>query len=95
MVFNFYEKFAKLHCYEILLPEALRPEGLEIIQSRPRPRGQTYVFKTKNAQGIQKWVQNNQWSALPSTYDTTIFQKTIFGPKKSSKKLDVLLIFEF
>ena len=91
MVFNFYEKFAKLHCYEILLPEALRPEGLEIIQSRPRPRGQTYVFKTKNAQGIQKWVQNNQWSTLPSTY--YYFSKNYFRPKKIIEKVGCFVNF--
>ena len=30
------------------------------------PRCQTYIFKTKITQGIQKWVQKNQLPALPS-----------------------------
>ena len=44
--------------------------------------GQTYVFKTKIAQGIQKWVQNNQLSSQPST---DFFKKLFFGKKKMSK----------
>ena len=51
-------------------------------------RGQTYVFKSKIALEIQKWVQNNQLSSLPSN---DFFKKLIFG----TTKLDILLIFEF
>ena len=50
------------------------------------PRCQTYVFKTQITWGIQKWVQNNQLSSLP--------KKTVFGAIKSSKTLDILMIFE-
>ena len=56
------------------------------------PRCQTYVFKTKIAQGIQKWFQNNQLQTLPSS---DFFKKNCFWCKKIIKKLNILLIFEF
>ena len=55
-------------------------------------RRQTYVLKTKISKGIQKWVQNNQFQA-PLSND--FFKNLFSGQKKSSKKLDDLLIFEF
>ena len=43
------------------------------------PRCQTYVFKTKIAQGIQKWFQNNQFQTLPSND----FFKKLFSEQKN------------
>ena len=42
------------------------------------PRGQTYVFQSKIARGIQNGVQNNQLLSLPST----IFFKNYFQHQK-------------
>ena len=55
----------------------MRPESAE------KPREQTYVFKTKIGQGIQKWVQNNQLLTLPSTN----FFKKLFSAPKIVKKI--------
>ena len=43
---------------------------------------QTYDFESKIAQGIQKWVQNNQLPALPSN----VFFKKLFSEQKKSSK---------
>ena len=51
---------------------------------------QTPIFKTQTSQGIQKWVQTNQFLVPP----TSDFFKLLFWYQKLSKKLDVLLIFE-
>ena len=44
-------------------------------------RRQTYVLKTKIAQGTHIWVQNNQLSTLPST---NVFKRLFTMPKISS-----------
>ena len=50
--------------------------------SRSCSRRQTYVFQSKIAQGIQKWVQNNQLSSLPSN----VFFKKLFSAPKIIKR---------
>ena len=55
--------FARGSAGGILQPS--HPESAEMIFLGPQ--GQTYVFQCKIARGIQKWVQNNQLSALPRT----------------------------
>ena len=45
-------------------------------------RRQTYVFQSKIAQEIQKWVQNNQLLSLPSN----VFFKKLFSAPKIIKK---------
>ena len=44
---------------------------------------QTYVFQSKIAQGIPKWVQNNQLSSLPSN----VFFKKLFLVPEIIKKI--------
>ena len=51
--------------------------------SRSCSKCQTYVFESRIAQGIQKWVQNNQ---LPALLSNVFFQKNIFGTKNHQKK---------
>ena len=51
--------------------------------SRFCSRRQTYVFQSKIAQGIQKWVQNNQLSSLLSN----VFFKKLFLAPKIIKKI--------
>ena len=50
----------------------------------PGYRGQTFDFKTKIAQGIQKWVQTNELQALPSNF---------FKCKKIIKKIGCFIDF--
>ena len=45
-------------------------------------RCQTYVFESRIAQGIQKWVQNNQLLELPSND----FFKKLFSEQKNHQK---------
>ena len=51
--------------------------------SRSCSRRQTYVFQSKIAQGIHKWVQNNPLSSLPSN----VFFKKLFSAPKIIKKI--------
>ena len=58
--------------------------------SRSCSRRQTYVFQSKIAQGIQKWVQNNQLLSLPSN---DFFKKLFSVQKKIIKKIGCIVVF--
>ena len=54
-------------------------------------RGQIYAFKSKIAQGIQKWVQTKESIVVAMQYQFKKIKK--FGTKKCQQKLDIFLIF--
>ena len=73
-----------------LIDLSLRLEGLEIIQS-PFQKTDLY-FSNQNCTRNPKMGSKQ---SIPDPTQYYFFQKTIFRQNKSSKKLDVLLIFEF
>ena len=68
----------------------LRPEGAENIPILLQ--GADLYFSNQN--DLRNPKMGSKQSITGPTQQS-FFQKTVFGAKKSSKKLDVLLIFEF